>query len=438
MSKYDFKALLLSSITAACIYHVSMYSVYFETLAGNDIIYFYSDRPMSRETFEIVTSDDSDKVKMMGATSSSSSSCEIEYGYEHEEGGGGLLMPMNDIGKSILITGGAGFIGFHTATELRNLGHDVIVIDNMNDYYSIELKHERIEMLQNAGVTFIEGDVCNETLLLSSIKEHRIDRVVHLAAQAGVGFSLKSPHSYTKNNVDCFVSVLETYVKSGLTKMPIVYASSSSVYGFNNDSPFVEGKSEVDRPASLYAATKRADELIAHTYNHLYSVSSVGLRFFTVYGPWGRPDMSPMIFYNKIQNNEKLTLTNFGNSIRDYTYVEDIVNGILASLRLTTEKSEIFNLGCNNPIKVTYFVDLMERNMKKKANIHFVKLQPGDVPTTYADVNKAACLLQWKPHTKIEDGITKFTKWAMAHNATKYMRNQKSSTLTLNSTVTVN
>lgn len=331
------------------------------------------------------------------------------------------LMPLSDIGKSILITGGAGFIGMHTAITLRRLGHDVVVIDNMNDYYSQELKRDRVVQLKSAGVILITGDICSEELLTSTIKQYSVDRVVHLAAQAGVGFSLKSPHSYTRNNVDCFVSVLETYVKNDMTKYPIVFASSSSVYGFNKDSPFVEGKSEVDKPASLYAATKRADELIAHTYNHLYNVSSVGLRFFTVYGEWGRPDMSPMIFYNKIRKNDKLTLTNFGNSIRDYTYISDIVDGIVKSLQLNTRETEIFNLGCNNPIKVTYFVELMERNMKTKADISYIPLQPGDVPTTYADVQKAKCMLKWEPKILIEDGINRFINWAVANEATRYM-----------------
>ena len=210
---------------------------------------------------------------------------------------------LDDMGKSILVTGAAGFIGMHTALELKNKGVHVVALDNMNDYYSIQLKEKRVEMLKEAGVEFIKGNACDETLLGNVIRDHKIDRVVHLAAQAGVRFSLKSPHSYTTNNVDCFVSVLEEFFKAGLQNKPIVYASSSSVYGFNHDAPFTEDVSDVDHPASLYAATKRADELIAHTYNHLYNVSSVGLRLFTVYGPYGRPDMSPMIFAHKITNN---------------------------------------------------------------------------------------------------------------------------------------
>ena len=208
---------------------------------------------------------------------------------------------ITEIGNTtILITGAAGFIGMHTSIELRNRGIKVVAVDNLNDYYSPQLKADRVELLKEAGVSFVKADVCDEAAFGKIIKDYEVERVVHLAAQAGVRFSLKSPHSYISNNVDCFVSVLEQFVKAGLQDKPIVYASSSSVYGFNNDAPFTEGVSDVDHPASLYAATKRADELIAHTYNHLYNVSSVGLRFFTVYGEYGRPDMSPMIFANKI------------------------------------------------------------------------------------------------------------------------------------------
>ena len=210
---------------------------------------------------------------------------------------------LEDKGKSILVTGGAGFIGMHTAIALKKKGMHVVALDNMNDYYSAELKEDRVALLKAAGVDFLKGDVCDDEIIEQIIKDHKIDRVIHLAAQAGVRFSLESPHSYTRANVDCFVSLLEQYVKAGLQKKPLVYASSSSVYGFNNDAPFTEDVSDVDHPASLYAATKRSDELIAHTYNHLYNVSSVGLRFFTVYGPYGRPDMSPMIFANKISKN---------------------------------------------------------------------------------------------------------------------------------------
>lgn len=207
--------------------------------------------------------------------------------------------------NSILITGGAGFIGMHTALSLREEGYNVIVIDNVNNYYSIDLKVERLKKIKKEGIEFIHGDICDESLLNNIFSTKKIERIVHLAAQAGVRYSLESPHSYTRNNVDCFVSILEQIRKNDLLQKPLIYASSSSVYGFNNKAPFSEDVSDVDHPASLYAATKRANELFAYTYNHLYNISSIGLRFFTVYGPWGRPDMSPMIFADKISKNGK-------------------------------------------------------------------------------------------------------------------------------------
>ena len=210
---------------------------------------------------------------------------------------------LKDAGKSILVTGGAGFIGMHTSIKLQKQGYNVVVIDNLNPYYSKKLKSDRVKLLQEANVNFIKGDVCDVKLLEDVFQRHSIDRVVHLAAQAGVRYSLEDPYSYTKNNVDCFVSVLEAIVKAGLHDKPFVYASSSSVYGFiDKNVPSVEDEQDVDHPASLYAATKRADELIAHTYNNLYNLPSVGIRFFTVYGAYGRPDMSPMIFADKIVN----------------------------------------------------------------------------------------------------------------------------------------
>ena len=211
----------------------------------------------------------------------------------------------DSIGKSVLITGAAGFIGMHTSLELNKRGFHVVGIDNMSALYSPKLQTDRVALLKDANIEFIMGDICDEALLVQTIESHKIERVIHLAARPGVRKSIEVPHDYTKNNVDCFVSVLETMVKTDLHKKPLVFASSSSVYGFSSNPPFSESTSDVDRPASLYAATKRSDELIAHTYNHLYNITSVALRFFTVYGPYGRPDMSPMIFAKKIQNGGK-------------------------------------------------------------------------------------------------------------------------------------
>lgn len=334
-------------------------------------------------------------------------------------------LKLKDPGENVLLTGGAGFIGMHTAVKLKSLGYNVIVIDNMNDYYSTQLKEDRVSVLADNDVTFVQGDVCDAKLVTSLIKEHKIDRVIHLAAQAGVTYSLTNPLSYTKNNVECFVTLMEIYVKEGLTDKPFVYASSSSVYGFNEDTKFSEVTSEVDKPASLYAATKRSDELIAHTYKSLYKVNSVGLRFFTVYGPWGRPDMAPMIFAHRIDAEATLELTNFGKSIRDFTYVDDIVNGVIASFEYNSDSAEVFNLGGGNPVNLEYFVKLMEEGLHKTANKNLVPIRKGDVPITTADVSKAYCYLGWKPVVKIEEGITNFLDWFDKNNGSKYMPSLK-------------
>ena len=235
----------------------------------------------------------------------------LDYG-SSEHSCNPILSKLDKVGTSVMVTGGAGFIGMHTSLKLKDLGFQVVAIDNLNSYYSRQLKDDRLSLLKNAGVGFVEGDVCNETLLMETFRDFSVDRVIHLAAQAGVRYSLIAPHSYVRNNVDCHLSILETFHKQGLHSKPLVYASSSSVYGFNTETPkFSEKTSDVNHPASLYAATKRAGELMAYTYNHLHNISSVGLRFFTVYGPWGRPDMSPMIFADRIQNDGKTLFGQF-------------------------------------------------------------------------------------------------------------------------------
>lgn len=318
--------------------------------------------------------------------------------------------------STVLVTGGAGFVGLHTSLELQRRGYTVIVIDNLNPYYSVQLKYHRLDLLrERPNIHFIEGDICDEELLTMAIRTYKIDRIIHLAAQAGVRYSLQEPHSYTKNNVDCTVSIFETAIREELhTKKgggPIVYASSSSVYGFGKDPPFSEDTSEVDKPASLYAATKRSCELMAYTYNHLHKMPSIGLRFFTVYGPWGRPDMSPMIFADLVSRGEALTLNNYGNSIRDFTYVEDVANGVIDALEYSTTEAEIFNLGGSNPVKLNYFVELIERGIGRTVKKKLVPMAKGDVPLTAADVTKAKSLLGWEPTVTIEVGLTKFLEW---------------------------
>jgi UDP-glucuronate 4-epimerase len=291
--------------------------------------------------------------------------------------------------------------------------------DNVNQYYAVELKETRIEELKKRDIAFVRGDVCDVAKLKSTIQEHNITRFIHLAAQAGVRYSLDHPLEYTRNNVDCTVNILEVMVELGLKEDPLVYASSSSVYGNNIKIPFQE-TDRVEDPASLYAATKRSDELIAQTYFNLHNVSSIGLRFFTVYGPYGRPDMAPWIFTDKISKNETISVFNHGKSRRDFTYVGDIVQGIIHALFLNTGRPELINLGNGRPIVLADFVRIVEERVGQKAQIHSVGMQKGDVPTTYADINKARYLLAYKPTTTIEDGITAFVNWFIDHNASRY------------------
>jgi UDP-glucuronate 4-epimerase len=319
---------------------------------------------------------------------------------------------------NVLVTGAAGFIGMHTALELKRLGMTPIGYDSVNNYYSTDLKQKRIDELDKNKITFVKGDVCDTDKLKETIRKHKITRFVHLAAQAGVRYSLDHPLEYTRNNVDCFVSLLELLNELDL-KDTLVYASSSSVYGNNVKVPFQETDMVAD-PASLYAATKRSDELIAHTYWNLYNISSIGLRFFTVYGPYGRPDMAPWIFTDKISNNETIRVFNHGNSQRDFTYVDDIVQGVVNSLLVHTGQPEMVNLGNGRPIVLADFVRLVEEGVGRKAQIHSVGMQKGDVPVTYADITKARRLLGYDPTTPIEEGITKFVAWFREHDASQY------------------
>ncbi|KAG7350479.1 NAD-dependent epimerase/dehydratase [Nitzschia inconspicua] len=320
---------------------------------------------------------------------------------------------------TVMVTGAAGFVGMHTALALKELGMTPIGYDNVNEYYSIQLKESRIKELEKQNIDFVRGDVCDVDKLKETIHKHNITRFIHLAAQAGVRYSLDHPLEYTRNNVDCTVNILEVMVELGLKDDPLVYASSSSVYGNNVKIPFHE-TDRVEDPASLYAATKRSDELIAHTYFNLHNISSIGLRFFTVYGPYGRPDMAPWIFTDKISNGEKIRVFNHGNSRRDFTYVGDIVQGIIHSLFVNTGQPELVNLGNGRPVVLADFVRIVEERVGKKANIESVGMQKGDVQTTFADISKARRLLGYNPTTPIEEGITKFVEWFKEHDATKY------------------
>jgi len=314
----------------------------------------------------------------------------------------------------VMVTGGAGFVGMHTSLRLRSQGHYVVAFDNLNTYYSPALKNARVQNITAEGVDFVEGDVCDASKIESILIEHQINKVIHLAAQAGVRYSLGHPFEYTKNNVDCFVNLLE--VLKDHKEIPLVYASSSSVYGKNTKQPFSESD-EVNLPASLYAATKRSNELIAHVYHNLYQVKSIGLRFFTVYGPWGRPDMAYWDFTTKILSGTPIKMFNHGQLKRDFTYIDDIVDGVTGCLDITFEH-EILNLGNNQPVEIKEFVKTIEDSLGKKAIIEMVGMQKGDVKETYADVSKANKLLGYRPHTSLAEGIKKFVSWYCEYHKT--------------------
>ena len=310
--------------------------------------------------------------------------------------------------KTILITGSAGFIGFHLAKKLLDLNNKIIGIDNFNSYYDPKLKLDRNKILKKyPNYTFYKGDICNLAFVKRVFQKHKIDKICHLAAQAGVRYSLENPHAYIQANLVGFTNIIEE-AKNHKIK-DFIYASSSSVYGNNQKFPF-SIDDPVDKPVSLYAATKKANELIAYTYHHLYQMHCTGLRFFTVYGPYGRPDMALFIFTKNISENKTIELFNHGKMERDFTYVDDIVNGIVASL----EKSypyEIFNLGNHKPSQLKYFVETIEKNLKKKAKKKLKPLQAGDVPKTFADIKHTKEKLNWQAKTSLEDGVAKFIEW---------------------------
>ena len=315
---------------------------------------------------------------------------------------------MDNKKKVILVTGSAGFIGFHTAWRLLKAGNKVIGLDNFNDYYDPSLKEDRNKLLEKeSDYKLYRGDLADLNLIKQVFAENKIDKVCHLAAQAGVRYSLTNPHTYIQSNLVGFTNLIDEAKNAGV--MDFIYASSSSVYGSNKKIPFsVEDR--VDSPISLYAATKKANELIAYTYHHLYKMNCTGLRFFTVYGPWGRPDMAAYKFANRLTRGEAIEVYNHGKMKRDFTYIDDIVDGIVASL----EKAypyEIFNLGNNQPVELSYFIDCIEKELKIKAKKEMLPMQPGDVPTTFADIDHSREKLGYEPKTSIEEGIKNFIKW---------------------------
>ncbi|WP_251454378.1 NAD-dependent epimerase [Veillonella intestinalis] len=320
-----------------------------------------------------------------------------------------------DTTKRILITGAAGFIGFHLAKRLLEQGSIICGLDNINDYYDVSLKESRLALLKNfANFTFVKGNIADEVVVAHVFETFKPDIVVNLAAQAGVRYSIDNPKAYMESNMMGFFTILEACRKYPVEHL--LFASSSSVYGNQQKTPFAT-TDNVDHPISLYAATKKSNELMAYTYSHLYGISATGLRFFTVYGPYGRPDMAYFKFTNKICQDTPIQIYNQGDMYRDFTYVDDIVIGIERMLCNPPKKNEwgdaykVYNIGNNKPEKLMYFIEVLEEQLGKIAVKEFLPMQPGDVYQTYADVTELEEDFDFKPVTSIEEGLGKFVTW---------------------------
>jgi UDP-glucuronate 4-epimerase len=309
--------------------------------------------------------------------------------------------------KRILITGAAGFIGYHLANFLKKEDIFVTGLDNFNDYYPKKLKEDRALALQNLGVSITVGDICDAGRIDELIRKHDITHIVHLAAQAGVRYSLTHPEVYIKANIEGFLQVLEACKRAPSVKL--IYASSSSVYGRNKKIPFAVSD-PTDLPANMYGVTKKTKELMASTYHHLYNIPVVGLRFFTVYGPWGRPDMAYYSFTKKILKSEPIDLYNFGDMRRDFTYIDDIIDGVVKCLDLPNG-CDIFNLGNNKPESLHTLVELIEKETGKKAKINLLPMPEGEIIETYADIEESKKVLGFYPKTSLAEGIGKFVHW---------------------------
>ena len=317
--------------------------------------------------------------------------------------------------KRVLVTGAAGFIGFHLSKVLAGRGDFVVGYDNFNDYYSPQLKEERVKQLKELDVDVLKGDLCDFDRLKETVENNKITHIAHLAAQAGVRYSLENPQAYVQSNIEGFVNILEICRYNPAIKL--TYASSSSVYGLNEKIPFSE-KDRTDQQASLYGATKKSNELFAASYNHLFGISVTGLRYFTVYGPWGRPDMAYYSFTQKILKGETIEIYNFGKMKRDFTFIDDAVAGTVAAIDLEA-KHEVFNLGNNQPVELMEFIKVIEESAEKKANFEFLPMQKGDVPQTYADIEHSKKMLNFDPTTPLTDGIHKFVKWFQKYHTPK-------------------
>lgn len=313
--------------------------------------------------------------------------------------------------KTVLVTGAAGFIGHAVSQRLIERGDTVMGIDNLNDYYDVQLKNDRLALLSGQNFTFYKIDLADREAVSELFSTHTFDAVIHLAAQAGVRYSITHPHSYIDSNIVGFMNVLEACRHA--TTPHLIYASSSSVYGKNQEMPY-SIEHNVDHPISLYAATKKSNELMAHTYSHLYHLPTTGLRFFTVYGPWGRPDMSPIKFAQKIAKGEPIDVYNFGDHQRDFTYIDDIVEGIVRLMDrggLETSPYELHNIGNNKPVELMYFIELLENALGKPAIKNMLPMQAGDVKATYANIDSLQKAVGYQPVTQIEQGVQKFIAW---------------------------
>ncbi|VBB44166.1 Uncharacterized 37.6 kDa protein in cld 5'region [uncultured Desulfatiglans sp.] len=326
----------------------------------------------------------------------------------------------------ILVTGAAGFIGFHLSKRLLEMGHDVMGLDNLNVYYDPKLKEERVKLLKSwEGFSFKKLDLADRKGMERLFKTQSFERVINLAAQAGVRYSLENPHAYVESNILGFLNVLEGCRQSAVPQL--LFASSSSVYGLNTRMPF-SVHDNVDHPISLYAASKKANELMAHTYSYLYNLPAIGLRFFTVYGPWGRPDMALFLFTRAILEGKPIQVFNHGHMKRDFTYIDDIVEGVVRLIDTIPAADplwsgtapdpgsspapyRLYNIGNNQPVALMDFIAAIEAKLGKKAEKTFLPLQPGDVPATYADIDDLFRTVGFKPQTSIEEGVSRFIDW---------------------------
>jgi len=328
--------------------------------------------------------------------------------------------------KNVLVTGAAGFIGFHLCQQLLQGDVQITGIDNLNPYYDVGLKKDRLNKILSApNFKFVQMEMADRSAMQDLFNNNSFDVVVNLAAQAGVRYSIENPHAYVDSNIVGFVNILEGCRHSGVKHL--VFASSSSVYGANTKMPF-SIHHNVDHPVSLYAATKKANELMAHTYSHLYGLCCTGLRFFTVYGPWGRPDMALFLFTKAILENKPIKVFNHGKMQRDFTYIDDIIEGVTRVMGRLPEPNpawrgdkpdpgtsytpyKIYNIGNNNPVELIEFIGVIEKALKREANKEFLDLQPGDVPATYADVDDLIADVGFKPQTPISTGVEQFVEW---------------------------